>query len=363
MAWKYETSGCGHKEQAPKETAQGADPQELSGSMGIDPQELPALTGTEKQVAWANTLRAAAVNEISEILQKMREAEEKTGQDVPYTADELQRAAAAAYETHTEAYFWIENRLEPRRNLMFWFLKEYKERALTEIPKEVKAELMAEKARLTVRPVKAVKSGVVELTYKNGFLKVQYVKDDKFLEIVKRKKFRWERPYWKREITQYTGSAQDRAAELGNALLTAGFTVCFFDKASKQKAISGAFKPEQERWIAWDEEMQKLTLIWNGKNDILYNASRKLPGARLEKGKIRVSVEFHVEVKDFADRMGFSISREAREKILLQIQKENRFEVRQVKKPKRKDIGDKERLKKTLVASGAIIEDLKDDIE
>ncbi len=385
MAWKDETSSRGSGEKARREAAEGEAPkesagpagmapkesagpagtalQEPAGSAGEAPQKLPDLTGTEKQVAWATTLRAAAVKEIREILQKMWEAEAGAPKPLQHTARELQQAAAYGYELHTDARFWIENRLEPRKNLMFWFLKEYKEQAIAQMPEDVKAELLEERERLTVRPARAAKSGVVELAYKKGVLTARYVKDETFREIVKSKKFHWEGTCWKRAITQYTGSAQNRAAELGNALLAAGFTVSFFDEASKEKAVRGTYKPEQERWIAWDEELQKLTLIWNGKNDLLYGVSRKLPGARLEKGKIRVAVEFYREVLDFADRMGFSISKEARGQIDQRVQKEKRFEVRKVRRPQRKDIGDKERLKKTLVASGAIIEDLKDDIE
>ena len=171
--------------------------------------------------------------------------------------------------------------------------------------------------------------------------------------------YKWE-GVWRKNISEYTGTFENRAAELGNILLANGFTVRFPNTESKEKAILANFKPENDRWVKYNSEVQKLAIVWKTRSDTLYANAKKLPGARWNSGSIKVSVEFYKEVEDFAETMGFSISKMAREKIEEYKQKENGFETTRISAKTIENVSDKERIEKSLRSDGTIIKDLID---
>lgn len=67
--------------------------------------ELPALTGSEKQIVWATTIRAEAVNAVDAKYAAMVAAHGADAQG----ADEV-RSAIAALKAKTDSKFWIDNR-------------------------------------------------------------------------------------------------------------------------------------------------------------------------------------------------------------------------------------------------------------
>jgi hypothetical protein len=74
---------------------------------------LPALTGTDKQIAWAETLRAKALAELDAVLDKLAKGEQPP--PTPETAYILEglHAAVAALKAQTQARVWIDNRHKP----------------------------------------------------------------------------------------------------------------------------------------------------------------------------------------------------------------------------------------------------------
>ena len=212
---------------------------------------------------------------------------------------------------------------------------------------------------VTARPDSgALKNGVVKIKYCKDSLLAEYVKDSDFMSIVKKLGYRWNGSSWAKRITEYTGSAEDRAAELGNALLGVGFTVQFPNAGIKECAVSGNYILENDRWVKFIE--QKLVITWSQRNDTLYNAAKKLPGARWKDGGMRVNLEFYREVVDFAETMGFSISSKACGKIEEYKQSESQFDSVQIASVKENCSND-ERIAKLLKSEGTIIEDLIDE--
>lgn len=377
---------CQEKKAAEDRAKANKEAAEKSAAM-----ELPELIGSEKQVAWANTLRITAIETYEKNIQSMdekfekakryiREMEEKgtptdktlddvnffikddDGDEVQITKEEIVDAMDRALQVHTDARFWIDSRNDGDA-LFARMVKEYrKAKADDEVPQDVKAELEQEKQALIVAPEKATnpKDGIVVIKHKDDVLSAQYVKDSTFIDIVKRLHYKWDGSTWSKTITEYTGTADNLAAELGNKLLLSGFTVQFPDDISKQKAISADFVPENDKWIMYTK-LDKLTVVWDGYDDTLYKKAKKLPSAKWSNGSMKVNIEYYKDVLDFASTMGFAVSSTAKSKIEEYKNKENNFEKASVKV--KETISDKEKLKKSLKSDGTItvLEDLLDD--
>lgn len=323
--------------------------------------ELPVLTGTEKQVAWANTIRVSRIEDINLRCKKIEQGlKEKGMESIPgenIGMKEITDAIEDFIQRHTDAKYWIETRDD--KLVLKDIVKKYMEKVSHS---DVFEEITSEKESLTVSPESCEKQGVVKIKNQHGILHAEYIRDDDFIEIVKSFGYKWNGSVWGKTITEYTGNAEDRAAELGNKLLCSGFTVQFPDKNIKEKAISADFSPENGRWVKYNEKIKKLALVWAERNnDTLYTNARKLPGSKWKDGAVLVDVEFYREVEDFAETMGFSISKKAQAEIVEYKKKECGFEEAAVEQPDKDDVTDKEKIAKALKSGGTIIEDLMDD--
>lgn len=358
---------CYKKEQAEKRANANAEAAKKSAEM-----ELPELTGTEKQIAWANTLRVSFIERINKIINEISDEDAKRGvlirnssEKIVVKIDMIRDSLYHALQSKTDAKFWIDSRKLGDEEIFFRFVTDYKEyKAEEEIPEEIKTEIEEEKMNTTVSPEceeKKIGVSIIEFDSENSILRARYIKDSDFIGVVKSFGYEWNGTAWNKKITEFTGSADDRAAELGNKLLSSGFTVQFPNMESKDMAISGAFSPENERWVKYHVNDKQLAIVWKKRSDTLYDAAKKLPGARWKDGSMRVKVEFYREVEDFADTMGFSISQLAKGKIEEYKQKEKSFETVLAKAVENENIDDSDRIRRSMVLSGGIIEDLIDE--
>jgi len=394
MSWYYGTFSCGHEGRVniigPTKDRQWRADRKFSGSCPdcyekmrqeeMDARnreaeekskemELPALEGSEKQVAWANTLRLNFIDYYEEKMSHpLPDSIER--QKTPYgflTAAEIKAIIIESVEygmqQHTDARFWIDNRDEWRK-VTSAMVAEYKSRK-SEVPKDVAQEMENDRIQLTVIPENCRKDGVVRILYAGNEIHAKYIKDDDFRAQVKKLGYSWdfEKSTWTKKITEYTGDADNRAAEIGNALLAEGFTVEFPTKESKEAAVSGQFSPECKRWVKYHPGKKKLSIAWKERNDTIYEAAKKLPGAKwnMESRSMLVSVEFYREVEDFAETLGFSISKAAKAGMEQYIQKENGYEKGTPTAPDRTEVSDQEKIEKSLKSGGTIISDLVDD--
>lgn len=333
--------------------------------------ELPALEGTEKQVAWANTLRVAFLEKAEKMLGDAHKAVKKglvlrriNEESIPAKMETLYNSLYFGLKTKTDAKFWIDTRSYNVEEILCEFVVAYKNYKSTETPEEVNHEVTKEKEQATVvTESEERKPGVVEIEFDSvkRVLTAKYEKDDDFISIVKDIGFRWNGVAWYKEITEYTGSQDERAAELGNKLLLDGFTVQFPNVESKNKAISGEFEPENDRWVKYSKEADCFALRWKVKSNPLYNAAKKLPGASWKSGAMHVKSKYYKEVCDFAETFGFSISKMAQGEIDKQKEKEAGFETAKISEYTGEIISDEKRLEKSLKSGGTILEDLKDD--
>lgn len=326
--------------------------------------ELPKLIGTEKQVAWANSIRIEKINALMKKNEKIAEMLERKGlEKIPEEnigIKEISDATDYFIRVYTDAKWWIEHRRDD------FILKEiiylYKKHLDDVVNKDVIEEIKKEEESLTVLPnVDNRKKGIVRIKYYNFVLSAEYIRNDEFIDILKNLGYKWNGSVWTKNISEYTGNANDRIADLGNKLLLSGFTVQFPNIKSKEMAVSGIFTEENDRWVKYNTKIKKLTLTWKKRSDILYDNAKKLPGTMWENGSMNVSIEFYKEVLDFAETMGFSISKMAYEKIEKYKQVESKYDTAFVTVPNVNKLSDEERISKSLKSDRTIIEDLIDD--
>lgn len=215
-------------------------------------------------------------------------------------------------EHKTDAKFYIEN----RNAYPIFYIKEAVEGLEKEknaIPEEIQSEIDAEDAALTVQPKNKTKDGVVQIVLDDNVIRVKYILDENFRNIVKSLGYGW-KGTWERRTDEFTGSPEDRIAELGSVLLEKGFTVKFPNRITKDAAINSVFEPECHKWIKFHEP-NKIRIVWDSFDNRLYKRAKRLPGATWKEGAMVVSVEFYEKILKFAEEEEFKISKKAENEI------------------------------------------------
>ncbi len=389
MAWYYGTYSCGHEgrvnvvgpgkdrkwkienefsglcpECYKKHLAEEREKENEEAKRISEEMELPELSGTPKQVAWANTLRIKAIEKISFLIDKFRNSKKQQRAGIKIGEERIKLSENDLVEieeillTKSDARFWIDRRMD---NAEAYIKEAYRTlmKKNNAVPEEVKEEIEQGKEYNTVEPQNKIHEGIVNIDVYNGCINVKYVKNEDFIAIVKSLNYFWD-GVWKKKITEYTGSAENLSAQLGNKLLGNGFTVCFPESDSRDMAISGNFIPECTKWIKYNVKKDMLAITWVGYSDNIYKAAKKLSGARWYHSAMLVPVEFNAEILDFADIMGFSVSKRAAEEIKSFQERSNKFLKKNVKEAVFEEKNGDEELRRQLEKSG-IIEDLKDE--
>ena len=262
--------------------------------------EFPDLKGTEKQILWANEIRLDFYNRC---LQK----------DVD--PDEI-------IVNEMEAKFWIDNRDDLIR---VNFIEAYRVKLQR---RKVNEELVDMD---TVKPADVKHEGVVEIVKKLDQIVLHYIKDNDFIALVKDYRYNWDGTAWCRKLSETTGRYEDRAAEIGNALLKAGFCICIHDKDITQKAIAGDFQKEHTRWIKSITGTNLLSIRWIGRNEELYKKARALKGSQYDSPSVVIDVSYYEALEKFAAENNFKFTEKAEEKIKNYIQQMDNAKTVEVK--------------------------------
>jgi hypothetical protein len=383
MAWYYGTYSCGHDGRedivGPTKNRQWIADRKFEGlcyecyqaKLEADREaanrealekaremELPELTGTEKQVAWANTLRQQVIERF--------EAKIKEGftpsvtKRHGITEEKLRATLQNILSTKTDAKWYIDNR-DIGSYQIIECMKQYEaERVLNRIQDEPETQEPKKLETKTVMPENCEhkEPAIIKLHKNKDTIKVKFPRNDKFREIVKNLGFTWG-SCWVKEITKYNGPARDRAVELGNKLLNAGFPINM-DAGLIDDAVSGNYKPEQKRWIkafTSGEHEGKLSISWVGYDDDLYRVAKKLPSAKWTGKSLAVKVNYWQEVEDFASLYGFSFSDVAKELI----EKYKLQDVAVVTPTAQQEEKAVDGLKKILSSSDEVLDDLREE--
>jgi hypothetical protein len=330
MAWTSITYSCGHtgelqlfgssrsREYAIANAERGLCPDCYEAKLAADraaataaaaaeaaEQELPALEGTDKQVAWALTIRQQFLAALDQWL-----ADNPVRADVDPTP--LLRAVAAI-QGETSAHWWIENGRSRDgysiRLLIVGRLKDLKRADETGIPATPSAP--APEAP-TLRPETAVSETIAVVAITGDLVTVTFSeRRDDFRQIVKDNGFAWTDGRWTRKTGLTTGAPADRAAEVAIDLLAAGFVVRVLDDGARAKAIAGEYAPEILRWVAkrtGGEYDGWFSLSWERDAEEVYQAARKVPGSRWAKPNVVIPAAQFEAVIDIADEFGFALT-------------------------------------------------------
>lgn len=344
LAW-YESKGlcpeC-YKVQAEKDKADEAirrqEENEAAAANAVA-MGLPNLIGTEKQITWATTIRQSFLDKAL-----MANPNEKGRQLINHIISSILNASE-----------WIDTRDESMENRLRRYFHVFMEPASTIVDEK---ELAAES---TLQPEKSRHSGVVVITIKPDQIRVSYTKDEDFRLIVRSLGFEWDPDsrHWFRKITVRTGSAANRAAELGNKLLVNGFSVQITDPEVRDMSVSGNFEPECKRWITLftgGDYKGNLAINWEKGNEEVYTKARSIKGSRWTGSAIAVPVSQYPAILDFAEMMGFKISPMAEEAI-----QTYRNSVKIVTPVKPVDPEQVDKLAEILKSNPDVLDDLKDD--
>lgn len=297
--WAASTSqkcpDCWKKEQEKlkaEEEARRAEERELAASTAQE-LELPVLSGSEKQVAWANVIRQNVLYYIEE----------------HYPTDLGLKLRAYLLETRTKASDYIDS----RNNIRKFVLSVLTE--MTEAPRDIAAEkAVAEES--TLAPTNKTHSGEVEIIIKKNTIYAKYIIDEDFRLLVRSLGYSWvsAAEAWCKNIGATTGTVAERAAELGNKLLNAGFAVRIADADIRTAAVNGDYEPEHRRWVTLQtsgDYKGYLSLSWEREGD-LFDEAKKLPCSRWSNPYMVVPVSEYLAVEDFAASRGFRFSEAAK---------------------------------------------------
>lgn len=268
-------------------------------------QELPELIGTEKQVNWALTIRAKRLKELEGDVQSI----DDLISDMDENESSVFLRAIELIQNESSASWWIEEAQKyPCMYLVskkFEYLLEHQEKIAIE-----------ETRPAPIRPETPVSENVATIKINENEISVYYPEiNDDFKEIVKSHGFRWNGK-WSRTINKLNGTVEDRAGEMGNLLLKAGFIIQIDNESAREKAISGNYGHEQKRWIAARVEGKYkgyFALSWEYGNQKIYDASRSIAGSRWSKPSVVIPAAQYEAVLDLADEFGFRLSEGAEE--------------------------------------------------
>lgn len=208
-------------------------------------QGLPELVGSEKQIAWAITLRANLMDTLDRHIDWLRDKQllEWAGHVQEYKTLILQS---------TSARWFIENRKVMAREA--FIRKTLEAHRLSASAQAPAPQPNPADEQLTVRPESLTHPGCVTLRISERKILALYERNDLFRKIVYRQRFRWsaEAGVWQLQCLVQDGSPEDRSVELAMQLIAAGFAVTMPSDKTRDMVINGVYEPRHTRWVHAD---------------------------------------------------------------------------------------------------------------
>ena len=297
--WSHECDECKQK-RVSVENEKNAEKNREEG--------LVLLTGSEKQVAWAETIRASFAKKADELMenaQKFHKLLEFMEQNTP---DKINYKIKRFFENES-ASFWIDR----RGNDIISFLEEIETEEVLNF-KNLEKQLQKEaELEATIRPEVAVSETVAYIFLESDEkICIEFPeKRDDFRTLVKFHGFSWGNGRWYRKLSSTTGIKEDRVSEMGNLLLTEGFVIRVFDEELRQKAIDGIYEPEHTRWIKFYKG--KYSIKWKRGAEDFYEEARRIPTSVWNRPTVDVKAEQFEIIEDFANEYDFKFTPKAKE--------------------------------------------------
>lgn len=308
---------------------------------------LPELTDArnDDQFRKANLYRMEYIENTKKFIDELKDEEiinVSTDERVKTEVDKdlLQKAIEYGIKHYTAAPFWTSHKIccETKREAIYGddfqlfsitehFVNDYKD----DIESNNKSADIPTPQELTVKPENNKKSNIVRFIVDRKIIKIDYpIKDDDFIKIVKNNHYQWDVNIWQREINKQSGTIDDRIANVGYHLLQAGFTVRFLNVKQRDMAINRTYEVEQTRWVTLSNGAFKIS--WEGYDDELYAAARKIPGSKwISVGSyVSAPYESYEKLQRFAIDYGFPLSDKVKEVIEEQKKKKEESKIKKI---------------------------------
>lgn len=332
---------------------------------------LPELTGSEKQVEWATTIRAKIIDKVEKRLSEVKLC------NVPNS--DVKQSGIVLMVTFLNRVFIPESRISDVKQKLYsitdsnYWINE-RDTQIDWIIANILKCINEEHANIdysdsvgyentAIAPENCSKPGEVKIAYNTETNKIScaYAKDDDFRQIVKSCGYKWNSRNitWDKQIDFTTGDADDRIVEIANKLLNNGFVVNIPQELA-DRAIKAEYEPECKRWITVLNKT-KICIGINYGDDDIYRAARKISGAAWERGAgVIVPASSYDEIRDFADIYGYKLS-PITESMLTDAETErNKILDGAVSVAKKEPQKRADKLKSKLELTG-VIDDLRDD--
>ena len=294
-----------------KEKARQAEREEANKKAAESAKEfeLPELTGSEKQVAWANTIRVGYYTEYSKVVDGYTKLTKEQQAKCNEEFEQFNKIVDYVFSNKNSASFWIEHRGVNIRAIV----RELESEALKS---EEKAEVQEVVADYAVKPKNTTTDAVAEVKYSNSMLTVSFPsKNDALIKACKEIGMKWNSKdlVWERKLSEMSGTT-DRIIEIGHKLLKAGIPIAIADENVRNKAVKGEYADECLLWVMNGPD-DKLRISWNDGD--WYEKSKRITGAKWssEKRNMMVPVSSFEEIRDFSECNNFGITTLAKEKM------------------------------------------------
>ncbi len=295
--WLAERRACEPCFAAEREAQQKAE-QEAAKAQAEE-WELPALEGTEKQVAWAERIRADLVKAI--------EAVRALGNLETCDPDGFFEEGVVDVLARSDVQFWIDT-------VRGWDLHVTRLRDdIRYIGKQARKEI-GKAGPTIVQPEGQIAVSQVTIRHEPGeiLLTTTRKESDALVERIKDIGFRWSSDHWYFHCTPSPVPLDNVAAGVASEVLAMGYSVVLPQPTVVDVLSSGEFERDPVRKLVTHKDGKAFLLRWR-KSDGIYDVVKSLPGARWDSPYMKVPATASNEVMDLAERLGFWISDTARD--------------------------------------------------
>lgn len=293
---------------------------------------LPELTGSAKQIVWADKIRKELLPHIDDALRQMHSFDDCANDEQKKILKYVDRAADNV-RAIASASWWIDNRLYSDINgAISLLVKESCKLAKNDTANMVKPADTAEEdytkraseERETIITPENQTEGtatVIVKTDANDLIASYPAYNEQFVSVCRGYGMRYEPRTWKRHIVNTDGDIVDRAAELVNKLLRSGFAVKTSDAKVREMAVNATYTPARTRWIKRGKTDDEFSVMVETEDQ--FNALKSVNGVRGwtlrdDKdyyGKLFVPISRWAEIMDFADMHDYKFSPVAQEMV------------------------------------------------
>lgn len=305
---------CKQKQYAEESEQAAKEAQELG---------LPELKGSAKQIAWAESIRKNILPLIAPAMDYLHTKQGRVASTPLYSlcpkrAMDFIDQVRAEIEGETSASWWIDHRsyqdFKSIASLIF-------ERADKLGYKAVQDEEYAKRAEadreITITPTDQTK-GTVDIKLRDdehSFSATYSEKDESFADICREHRMSKEYTAWTHVVSTLEGTLEDRAAELANHLLRAGYAVKCKNEKVREMAVNATFTPVHTRWIKRDGSDDDLCVEVGTKEQL--ESLGKVPGVRCivyrrtgahHYGKAIIPLARYEEALDFASAYDYRLT-------------------------------------------------------